>query len=101
MSNDNKVISSKNALNSMLVYYYQALKESGCEDTRKQISTDIAEMINITEAQEKYMEQSNNNDIKVIIKDLTLIANNLDADNPISALMKVDIDKLKLILNIQ
>lgn len=51
----NKTFGAKNGVQSMLYYYLTALMESGVQDPKQKIATDIASMIDLSEEQLAYV----------------------------------------------
>lgn len=63
----NNVKSQENALQTMLIYYYQSLLKKGITDPRQYIATELSKMINLTKEQSEYIIDK--------IDDTTLSAN--------------------------
>lgn len=76
--NDNKVKGAKNALLTSLLYYYRALELEGCEDIKKQITTDVALSLKLSKEQSEFLYDCNIIDLEKIIDDMIILANTLN-----------------------
>lgn len=51
----NDLKAPKNALQTMLIYYYQTLTKLGDKDARRTIATEIPSMLNLSKEQSEYI----------------------------------------------
>lgn len=56
MGSNDKIASAKKAVSDMMFYYYYSLVQSGCEDPKKEIATELPKMIGLTEDQINYVK---------------------------------------------
>lgn len=96
-----KLIASKNAMYSMVMLYIMELEKENV-DVRQKISTDISEIINISEEQKQYVLKSHVPIIKEYVSDIKLLSAKLldskDFDIGDKALLKNEADELYKIL---
>lgn len=81
MEND-KVTSAKNAVGNMLIYYHQALVDTGCGDPKQVIATNLAQLIKLSDGQKEYIiDNSKTLSPKKILDDITILLTKMEQDN--------------------
>jgi hypothetical protein len=77
-----RVASAKIATQNMLMYYFQALIEVGCEDPKRELATELPKMIKLSEDQTKFVlaEYSNSINAEEMIKSMLILVAEMDKE---------------------
>lgn len=100
----NNLKAPKEALNTMLIYYYQTLCKNGYNDPRKIIATEISNMINLSKEQSQYIidkiDNSSLTSTEVIDSIISILLSHTQSEKVLSIkdanLMINSLKKLKL-----
>ena len=93
---NNKLDGAKDATQSMLFYYLLSLSQSGVEDPKQLIATELGKMINLSEEQIEYViteTKTNNRILDNIDSCIKLLNNILETKN-------MDYDSIKIVTGI-
>ena len=93
---NSKVTGAKQGVQNMLFYYISALMDSGVQDVKQYIASEIGEMIDLSEEQVTYVKSHILNDNKVIDN----LSSSIALLDNIEKTGKLDLESIKIVKGI-